>query len=42
VRTFENRLGQLKRIVENQEVELYKLVAELQEARKELARLKRS
>jgi hypothetical protein len=41
IRTFENRLNQLKRIVENQEVELYKATAELQEARKEIAKLKR-
>lgn len=42
VRTFENRLGQLKRVVENQEVELLKAMNELSEARKELARLKRT
>ncbi|HEX4925599.1 MAG TPA: hypothetical protein VFV50_16005 [Bdellovibrionales bacterium] len=41
VRTFENRLSQLKRVVENQEIELYKAANELQEARKELAKLKR-
>ncbi|MEQ1878098.1 MAG: hypothetical protein ABL958_15755 [Bdellovibrionia bacterium] len=41
VRTFENRLGQLKRVVENQEAELYKIMNELQEARRELSRLKR-
>jgi chromosome segregation ATPase len=42
IRTFENRLGQLKRVVENQEAELYKVMNELQEARRELARLKRT
>ncbi len=42
VRTFENRMTQLKRVVENQEAELYKVMNELQEARKEIARLKRT
>jgi hypothetical protein len=41
VRTFESRLNQLKKVVEGQEIELYKAANELQEARKELARLKR-
>ncbi len=41
VRNFENRLNHLKRVTENQELQLFKATAELDEARREIMKLKR-
>ncbi|MGE3972953.1 MAG: hypothetical protein AB7F59_00350 [Bdellovibrionales bacterium] len=41
VRAFENKINQIKRLVDQQEVQLFKAMGELEESRKEIARLKR-
>jgi hypothetical protein len=41
IRTFENKINHIKRVVDQQEVTLFKAMAELEESRREIARLKR-
>lgn len=41
IRTFENKINHIKRIVDQQEISLFKAIAELEESRREIARLKR-
>lgn len=41
VRAFENKINQIKRLVDQQEVTLFKAMGELEESRREIARLKR-
>jgi hypothetical protein len=41
VRNFDNRMNHFRKVVETQEVQLFKALAELDESRREIARLKR-
>jgi len=41
IRTFENKISQIKRLVDQQEISLFKALAELEDSRREIARLKR-
>ena len=41
IRNFENRMNHFRKVIENQEVQMFRALTELEEARREIARLKR-
>lgn len=42
IRNFENRMNHFRKVIENQEIQMYRALTELEEARREIARLKRA
>ena len=41
IRTFESRMNHFRKVIDNQESQLFRALTELEEARREIARLKR-